>query len=332
MFDFRDPWFFLLLALIPFLIYRHFRRRYGAVRYSSVKNLKRIESSWAVWGRHGLLLLRCITVALLVMALARPQKGREETKISAEGIDIILAVDVSGSMKAEDFRIGGRNRNRLYVVREVVRDFIKGRKNDRIGIVTFARQPYTLCPLTLDYGWLIQQLDRAKIGMVRGGTAIGSAIATSTNRLRESTAKSKIIILLTDGRNNTGRIDPITAAEAAKALNVKVYTIGAGTKGLAPMPTRDPLTGGRILQPVKMDIDDESLKKIAQMTGAIYRRATDTDSLRNIYKEIDEMETVKVEMTEYSEYKEFYPYLLIFAILGFITEVGLANTRFRRIP
>ena len=330
--DFRNPWFLLLLALIPFLVYRHFRRRHGAVRFSSIENLKRIEPSWALWGRHGLLLLRCITVALLVIALARPQKGREETKITAEGIDIVLTVDVSGSMRAEDFRIGDQHRNRLYVVKEVVRDFIKGRQNDRIGIVTFAGQPYTLCPLTLDYGWLIQQLDRAKIGMVSGGTAIGSAIATSTNRLRESIAKSKVIILLTDGRNNAGRIDPVTAADAARALDVKVYTIGAGTKGLAPVPTRDPLTGGKIYRQVKMDIDDESLGKIAQITGGMYFRATDTDSLRNIYKEIDEMETIEVEMTEYRDYKEFYPYLLIFAILSFVAEVGLSNTRFRRLP
>ncbi|MFC1712865.1 VWA domain-containing protein [Candidatus Poribacteria bacterium] len=330
--DFRNPWLLLLLALIPFLVYRHFSRRHGAVRFSSVENLKRIEPSWAIWGRHLLLLLRCLTVALLVIALARPQKGREETRITAEGIDIMLVVDVSGSMKAEDFQMDGQHRNRLYVVKEVVRDFIKGRQNDRIGIVTFARQPYTLCPLTLDYGWLIQQLERAKIGIVRGGTAIGSAIATATNRLRESPAKSKIIILLTDGRNNAGRIDPITAADAARALKVKVYTIGAGTKGLAPVPARDPLTGSRIYRQVQMDIDDESLGKIAEMTGGMYFRATDTKSLRNIYKEIDEMETVEVEMTEYREYKEFYPYLLIFAILSFVTEVGLANTRFRRLP
>lgn len=279
-----------------------------------------------------MLLLRCITVALLVIALARPQKGKEETKVAAEGIDIILAVDVSGSMKAEDFQMDGKRRNRLYVVKNVVRDFIEGRHNDRIGIVAFARQPYTLCPLTLDYDWLIQQLDRAKIGMVKGGTAIGSAIAASTNRLRESIAKSKIIILLTDGRNNAGRIDPITAAEAARALNVKVYTIGAGTKGLAPIPVRNTLTGSRIYEQFKMDIDDESLREIAVKTGGTYFRATDTDSLRNIYKEIDSMEKVKIEATEYREYEEFYPYLLIFAIIIFLVEIMLSNTRFRRLP
>ncbi len=331
MLSFRDPWFFLLLILIPVLVYRYLRRRHGTVRFSSVGSLKQIGPSWAIWARHGLLVLKCLTVLLLVIALARPQKGRAETKITTEGIDIMLAVDVSGSMMAEDFQLGEEHRNRLYVVKEVVRDFIKGRENDRIGIVTFAGRPYTLCPLTLDYGWLIQQLDRSEIGMIEDGTAIGSAIATSMNRLRSSTAKSKIIILLTDGRNNAGRVDPITAADASAALSVKIYTIGAGTKGLAPFPVRD-FFGSKVYRQVKVEIDDESLMDIAQKTGGKYFRATDTESLRNIYEEIDKMETTKIETTEFLEYREFYPYLLIFAIIGFVTEIGLANTRFRRLP
>ena len=329
--SFKDPWFFLLLVIVPLLVYQHFRRQHGTVLFSSIDNLKQIGHSWAFWGRHGLLLLKCITVILLVIALARPLKGREETKITTEGIDIILAVDVSGSMMAEDFQIGEEHRNRLYVVKEVVRDFIKGRQNDRIGIVTFAGRPYTLCPLTLDYGWLTQQLDRAEIGMIEDGTAIGSAIATSTNRLRASSAKSRIIILLTDGRNNAGRIDPITAADAASALNVKIYTIGAGTKELAPFPVRDFL-GNKRYQQVKVEIDDDSLREIAQKTEGIYFRATDTDSLRRIYEEIDKMEKIRIETTEYLEYKEFYLYLLLSAIISFVIEIGLANTRLRRLP
>ena len=264
-------------------------------------------------------------------SLHHKEKGKVETKITTEGIDIVLAVDVSGSMMAEDFQMDGKHRNRLYVVKEVVRDFIKGRQNDRIGIVTFAGRPYTLCPLTLDYGWLFQQLDQAKIGMIEDGTAIGSAIATATNRLQTSTAKSRIIVLLTDGRNNAGRVDPITAADAAAALNVKIYTIGAGTKGLAPFPSRD-FFGNRIYRQMKIEIDDESLRKIAQKTEGTYFRATDTASLREIYKEIDEMEKTKIEATEYLEYKEFYPYILISAIISFIVGIGLSNTRFRRLP
>jgi Ca-activated chloride channel family protein len=329
--SFEDPWFFLLLVLIPLLVHRHFRRHHGTVRFSSIDNLKRLGPSWTLWARHGLLVLKCVTVLFLVIALARPQRGREETEIITEGIDIILAVDVSGSMMAEDFQMGGEHRNRLYVVKQVVRDFITGRQNDRIGIVTFAGRPYTLCPLTLDYGWLIQQLDRAEIGMVEDGTAIGSAIAASVNRLRASTAKSKIIILLTDGRNNAGRIDPITAADAARALNVKIYTIGAGTKGLAPFPVKD-FFGNKVYRQVRVDIDDDSLSKIAQNTEGMYFRATDTNSLREIYKEIDKMEKIKIEMTEYLEYRELYPYLLISAIISFAIEVGFANTRLRRLP
>lgn len=328
---FRDPWFFLLLLLIPLMVYRHFRRRDGMVRFSSIDSMKHIKRSWALWARHGLLALQCITIILLVIALARPQIGKSETRLTTEGIDIILAVDVSGSMQAEDFQINGEHHNRLYVVKEVVRDFIKARQNDRIGIVTFAARPYTLCPLTLDYGWLIQQLDRAEIGMIEDGTAIGSAIATSVNRLRTSTAKSKVIILLTDGRNNTGQIDPVTAADAAGVLNVKIYTIGAGTKGLAPFPFKD-FFGNKVYQQVKIEIDDETLTRIARKTGGIYFRATDTDSLRETYIQIDSMEKTKIEITEYLEYKEFYPYLLMFTIISFVLGIGFANTRLRRLP
>jgi len=331
MLSFKDPWFFLLLALVPLLIYWHFRRRHGTVRFSSVNELKQISPSWALWARHGLLLLRCITVILLVVAIARPQKGREETRVSTEGIDIMLAVDVSTSMRAEDFLINGERHNRLYVVKKVVRDFINKRQNDRIGIVAFAGRPYTLCPLTFDHGWLLQQLDRAEIGMIEDRTAIGSAIAISTNRLRASTAKSKLIILLTDGRNNAGQIDPATAADAASALKVKIHTIGAGTKGPVPVPYTDFL-GNKVLRPMKIDIDDESLEEIAQITGGEYFRATSTESLENIYKQIDEMEKTKIETTGYLEYKEFYPHFLISAIISFVILLGLSNTRFRRLP
>ncbi|MFQ6043517.1 MAG: VWA domain-containing protein [Candidatus Poribacteria bacterium] len=329
---FREPLAFLLLLAIPPLIYFHFRKSQGgSIKFSSIENLKSISPSWTNWGREGLLFLRCVVIVLIAFAMARPQKGVEESKLVSEGIDIVLAIDVSGSMQAEDFQIAGERHNRLYVVKDVVRDFIKGRQNDRIGIVVFAGRPYTLCPLTLDYGWLIQNLDRAQIGMLEDGTAIGSAIATGLNRLRESTAKSKVLILLTDGRNNAGRISPETAANIAKTLNVKIYTIGAGTKGMAPFPTLD-FFGNKVYQPVKIEIDDESLAKIAQETGGKYFRATDTEKLRQIYSEIDKMEKTKIETPQYLEYREFYPYFLIPALVGFLTELALANTRFRRLP
>ena len=275
--------------------------------------------------------MRCIVILLIAIGLARPQKGVEESKLVGEGIDIVLVIDVSGSMRAEDFQIAGESYNRLHVVKAVVKDFIKGRSNDRIGIVVFAGRPYTLCPLTLDYGWLIQNLDRAKIGMLEDGTAIGTAIATGCNRLRESSADSKVLILLTDGRNNTGRISPETAANLAKTLNVKIYTIGAGTKEMAPYPSRD-LFGNKIYQPVKIEIDDESLTQVAQETGGRYFRATDTENLRQIYDDIDKMEKTEIETPQYLEYKEFYPYFLIPALIGFLAELALANTRLRRLP
>ena len=329
---FREPLAFLLLLAIPPLIYFHFRKTQGgSIKFSSIESLKPISPSWTNWGKEGLLFLRCVVIVLIAFAMARPQKGVEESKLVSEGIDIVLAIDISGSMQAEDFQIAGERHNRLYVVKDVVRDFIKGRQNDRIGIVVFAGRPYTLCPLTLDYGWLIQNLDRAQIGMLEDGTAIGSAIATGLNRLRESTAKSKVLILLTDGRNNAGRISPETAANVAKTINVKIYTIGAGTKGMAPFPALD-LFGNKVYQPVKIEIDDESLTKIARETGGKYFRATDTAKLRDIYSEIDKMEKTKIETSQYIEYREFYPYFLISALVGFLVELALANTLFRKLP
>lgn len=329
---FREPLAFLFLLALPALIYFHFRKdQRGSVTFSSIVNLKAITPSWTVWGRQALLVLRCTTIVLIAIAMARPQKGVQESKLINEGIDIVLVLDVSGSMRAEDFEIDGKKQNRLEVVKKVVREFIKGRQNDWIGIVVFAGRPYTLCPLTLDYGWLIQNLDRAQIGMLEDGTAIGSAIATGLNRLRESGANSKVIVALTDGRNNAGRITPEMAANLATTMEVKIYTIGAGTKGMAPFPTQD-FFGNKVYQPVKIEIDDESLTKIAEDTGGQYFRATDAKKLHDIYSEIDQMEKTRIETTEYREYREFYPYFLIPALLIFLAEIVLANTRLRTLP
>lgn len=329
---FREPLAFLFLLALPALIYFHFRKdQRGSVTFSSIVNLKAITPSWTVWGRQALLVLRCTTIVLIAIAMARPQKGVQESKLINEGIDIVLVLDVSGSMRAEDFEIDGKKQNRLEVVKKVVREFIKGRQNDWIGIVVFAGRPYTLCPLTLDYGWLIQNLDRAQIGMLEDGTAIGSAIATGLNRLRESGANSKVIVALTDGRNNAGRITPEMAANLATTMEVKIYTIGAGTKGMAPFPTQD-FFGNKVYQPVKIEIDDESLTKIAEETGGQYFRATDAKKLHDIYSEIDQMEKTRIETTEYREYREFYPYFLIPALLIFLAEIALANTRLRTLP
>lgn len=329
---FAEPFALLSLTAIPLIIYFHFRgTQRGSLRFSSIGSLHAIRPTWANRGREGLLFLRCIVVLLIAIGLARPQKEVEGSKLVGEGIDIVLVIDVSTSMRAEDFQLAGVRYNRLHVVKEVVKDFIVGRSNDRIGIVVFAGRPYTLCPLTLDYDWLIRNLDRARIGMLEDGTAIGTAIGTGVNRLRESSADSKVIVLLTDGRNNMGRISPETAANLAKTLGVKIYTIGAGTKGMAPFPVRGRF-GHETYQTVKIEIDEESLTRIAQETGGRYFRATDADNLLQVYDEIDEMEKTEIETPQYLEHKEFYPFFLIPAFICFLTEIGLANTRLRRLP
>lgn len=282
----------------------------NTIRFSSLGTLKKIKPSRSVKARHILIVLRSLVIILLIVALARPQAGEEETKIVTEGIDIVMALDVSGSMQAEDFEIGGERYNRLFVVKKVVEDFIKGRKNDRIGMVVFAGKAYTQCPLTLDYGILLQFLEKIEIGMIEDGTAIGSAIGTCVNRLKETEANSKIIILLTDGRNNAGEVDPLTAAGIAKALDIKIYTIGAGT----------------------IDIDDKTLGEIADITKGSYFRATDTESLKEIYKQIDSLEKTKAEVSQYTRYKELFQYFVLPAFGLFLIEIILGNTRFRKLP
>lgn len=272
-----------------------------------------------------------MVIVLLVVALARPQHGNEQTKVTTEGIDIVLTVDVSGSMLAEDFEIGGNRYNRLYVIKQVVKDFIQKRTNDRIGLVVFAGRPYTQCPMTLDYGMLLQLLENVDIGMVEDGTAIGSAIGSSVDRLKNTKAKSKVIILLTDGRNNAGEIDPFTAAEIARTLGIKIYTIGAGTKGLAPFPAVD-LFGNKVMKQVKIDIDDDALREIAKITDGRYYRATDTQSLKEIYSQIDKLEKTESEITQYTEYNEVFHYFLLPAFGLLLLELGLTKTRLRKIP
>lgn len=270
-------------------------------------------------------------MALFLLGLARPRIPLQETKIHSEGIDIVLAIDCSGSMLAEDFKIGGRRQNRLEVVKTVVEEFVQKRESDRIGMIAFAARAYTVCPLTLDYNWLIKNLERVKIGAIEDGTAIGSAISSSLNRLTSTEAKSKIIILLTDGINNAGKISPWTATEAAQALGIKIYTIGTGTKGLVPFPVQG-FWQKTVYQNVKIEIDEEMLKKIADETKGKYFRATDTESLRKIYKEIDSLEKTLVQEVGFQEYKELFPYFLIPGLLFLILEVVLSNTALRKLP
>lgn len=329
---FHDPLALILIGIIPPLIYFYFRRRETSqVLFPSLHTLKKLKPSFFQRYRYVLIVLRSSAIALFVIALARPQYGNEQTKVKTEGIDIVLAVDVSGSMLAEDFEIGGRRYNRLYVIKQVVKDFIQKRTNDRLGLVVFAGRAYTQCPMTLDYGMLLQFLEKVEIGMVEDGTAIGSGIGSSVDRLKNTKAKSKVVILLTDGRNNAGEIDPFTAAEIAKTLGIKVYTIGAGTKGLAPFPAID-LFGNTVMRQVKIDIDDDALREIAKITDGKYYRATDTESLKEIYRQIDKLEKTESEVTQYTEYSELFHYFLFPAFGLLLFELGLTKTKLRKIP
>jgi len=327
-----NPWWLLLLALLPLLWTAGRRRdRRAAVRYPSLAVLRAVAPAGSGRRRLVLGLLRSAVVVLIALAMARPQVGNAAAKVHHEGVDVVLAVDVSGSMLAEDFTLGNERASRLGVVKSVVKDFVAARPQDRIGLVLFGARAYTQCPLTLDHGWLRQNLERAEVGMIEDGTAIGAGLATAVNRLRASTARSKFVVLLTDGQQNAGRITPETAAEAAAALGIKVYTVGAGTRGMAPFPARD-LFGNKVYRPMQVDIDEETLKRVASATHGRYFRATDTDSLRDIYTEIDKAEKTTFEAPEYADYRELYPWLVWPALLVMCLEVGLAETLLRKIP
>ncbi|UCE18304.1 MAG: VWA domain-containing protein [Gemmatimonadota bacterium] len=327
---FANTYFFILLLVIPLIIYRYFyvkRVKVGSIRFSDLGTVKRLRRSFSLRLRHSLIFLRVLVIALLVLAMARPQAGEKDEEILTEGVDIILAIDVSSSMKAEDFK----PKNRLHVAKQVVAEFIRGRKNDRLGMVVFAAKSFTQCPLTLDYGIILNFLDQVEIGIIEDGTAIGMAIATCINRLRDSDAKSKVVILLTDGINNRGEIDPITAAKTAQAMDVKIYTIGAGKRGNALYPVDDPIFGRRYVR-MPVEIDEETLQEIARLTDAKYYRATDGQALAQIYKEIGEMEKTEIKTKEYVRYTELFWFFLLPAIALLGCEIVLANTRFRKIP
>ena len=330
--ELRSPLLILLsIPVVLIIFYARQKDQGGAISFSSGGLFQGLRETFRLKLARNILFLRLAGLILIILALSRPVSKAADSKIESEGIDIVLALDCSTSMLAEDFKLAGTRRNRLDVVKDVVKDFVKARKSDRIGIIAFAARAYTVCPLTLDYGWLLENLSRVRTGLIEDGTAIGSGLASSLNRLKDSDAKSKVVILLTDGRNNTGDISPSTAAEAAMALKIKVYTIGAGTKGLAPYPVKD-FFGNTVYQSIEIDIDEDTLKGIADKTRGRYFRATDTESLREIYKEIERMEKTKIEEKGFLEYNELFPYFLIPGAVLLLLEIILNNTVFRRIP
>jgi Ca-activated chloride channel homolog len=331
---FAMPLALFLAVLVPVFIFVHRKmepRKSGAIRFSNKGLISGIKVSFRIKLRDKLVYLRGLSLLLLVIALARPQSMMEETKRYVEGIDIVLAVDVSTSMRAMDFEIKEKRVDRLEALKYVVGNFVKKRPHDRMAIVAFAGVAYTVCPLTLDHDWLERNLERAQIGMVEDGTAIGTAIMASLNRIKDTASKDKVVILLTDGRNNAGRISPLVAAETAKAMGVTVHTIGMGTEGMAPYPFKD-MFGNVVLQPVEIPIDDKLLREIADKTGGVYFRGNDTASLERIYAEIDKLEKTIIEETGYNIYKELFGYFLIPAMLLVAAEIFLANTVLRRIP
>jgi len=332
MIRFLQPEWFWLLTLLPLvMLWRGRRGPIAAVEYSDVGLVREVARSsrsriagWA-W------LLPVVAGVLMIIGLARPQRTHSRTEVTVNGIDIVLGLDVSGSMQALDFSIDRHRVNRIEVVKSVVSRFIEERPNDRIGLIAFAGAPFLVSPITLDHDWLQQNLERVSIGSVDDGTAIGSAIAASVNRLRMTAAKSKVVILLTDGVNNTGKISPLAAAEAAKSMGVKIYTIGVGARGKAPIPVKD--EAGRMhLIMAEVDVDEKTLQAIADETGGRFYRATDTDSLQNIYEEINGFEKTAQTVQIFEHIEELYPWALIpaLAILGFGSL--LQHTRLRRLP
>lgn len=332
MFRFLQPEWLWLLALLPaVLLWRGRSGSVAAVRYSSIGVARAVAKQTRSRAGDLAWMSAVLAAAFLILGLARPQRAQGHTEVSANGIDIMLGLDVSGSMQAMDFRIRGERVDRIDVVKSVVSKFIDERPDDRIGIVAFAGAPYLVSPLTLDHDWLRRNLDRVTVGGVDDGTAIGSAIATSVNRLRDSHARSRVIILLTDGMNNAGRISPLAAAEAAKTLGVKVYTIAVGVRGEAPIPVKDEFGNIRLVM-AKVDVDEKTLQSIATLTGGAFYRATDTDSLKEIYDQINRLEKTAQVTHRFEHYEELYRWALFPAIALLGLGFGLEHTRFRRLP
>lgn len=331
-FAFAHPWVLLLLLLLPLLAW--LKGKFGGtagVTFSNTAMLAKIGNRRRSRAGAILAALTYLALALFIVALARPQLGRVTTRVQATGVDIMLVLDVSRSMLAEDFTIGNRRANRIDAVKLVTEQFIRERPNDRIGLVAFAGRPYLVSPLTLDHDWLIRNLERLRIGLVEDGTAIGSAIASAANRLKDKEAKTKLIVLLTDGDNNAGKVQPLTAAEAAKALGIRIYTIGAGTEGEAPFPLTNQF-GRTVYRNVLVKFDEKTLQDIATMTSGRYFRATDTNSLRTIFGEIDKLEKSKVEVEKTAHYRDLFMWFLIPGLICVSLEILLSQTVWRRLP
>jgi Ca-activated chloride channel homolog len=336
---FARPWLLLLLLAIPLLAYlRGKRGPAAALTFSSTSTLRAIGKQSAARVGKFLRALIFATLAIFVVALARPQLGKSLSQVEASGIDIMLVLDVSGSMLTKDFTIGGEQATRVDAIREVTRKFIEGRPNDRIGIIAFAGRPYVVSPMTLDHDWLLQNLERVRIGLVEDGTAIGSAMASAANRLNDKHSKSRVIVLLTDGENNAGKISPNTAAEAVKALKIHFYAIGAGINGIAPAPiftSRGPMTdvlGNMLYQDQRVEFNEAGLRQVAQIAAGQFFRATDTKSLEQIYSDIDKLEKSTVAVKKYQEYRDLFPICIMSGCGLLVAQLLLSQTVWKKLP
>jgi Ca-activated chloride channel homolog len=325
---FASPNYFYLLLLIPILVAWYFFRQkmnHADIQVSSTTGFEGVKKGIRLYLYHGLYVLRMLTLVFLILALTRPQSKKSHHDITVEGIDIVLAMDISGSMMAMDFKP-----NRIEASKSVAMEFIDGRPNDRIGLVIFSGEAFSQCPLTTDHAVLKNLFQDIRSGMIEDGTAIGDGLATALNRLRGSKAISKVIILLTDGVNNMGSIDPLSSAEIAKLYGVRIYTIGIGTTGVAPYPVQTPF--GIEVRPMEVKIDEDLLRQISKMTDGKYFRATNNTKLRQVYQEIDKLEKSKIDVTEFhKKQEEFYLFAWI-ALFCITLEIILRNTYFRNTP
>ena len=326
--EFASSYFLYGLIIIPLLVVWYIfsgRKNQAYVKFSDTSFFNGMPRSWRIYARHILFVIEMCALALLIIALARPQSSSKSQKINVEGIDIVLTIDLSSSMLAQDLKP-----DRLEAAKNISADFVKGRPEDRMGLVVFASETFTQVPLTTDHGMLLNMMKELKCGMLEDGTAIGDGLASSVSRLKDSEAISKVVILLTDGDNNAGSIDPATAAEMAKLFGIRVYTIGVGTRGTAPYPVQTPF-GGIQYQQIPVTINEPMLQQIADETGGKYYRATSNEKLEQIYDEIDQLERSKIEINEFTRvHEEFLPFVLIglaLLLLGFI----LKNTVFKTL-
>jgi len=327
--EFAYPAFFYAMLLLPLMVFWYlWRGRKGTapMKLSGFENLDERIGSYRIWLRHLMALLRTAVVALIIVVLARPQSSNQWEQVTTEGIDIVLCMDVSGSMRAMDFRP-----NRLEASKNVGIEFVNARQDDRFGLVVFAGESFTQCPMTTDRAVVVNFLKEISFGVIEDGTAIGMGLATAVNRIKESKAKSKVIILLTDGVNNRGDVGPVTAAEIAAGKDIRVYTIGVGSMGTAPIQVQD-MFGRTVTRDMPVEIDEEVLQKIANTTGGTYFRATDNNKLREIYQEIDQLEKTRLDVKQFNKKKEEYFPFLLAAMILLLLEVFLRFTIFRTIP